>query len=60
MFKAVMEFKEVNGDCKVPYGYENNPQLGIWVRTQRQGCKNGKHRRENSKDGGSRLLLESA
>jgi len=34
MFNVLMEHKEKHGDCLVPYRYEGNPKLGIWVDTQ--------------------------
>ena len=36
MFEALVEYKKRTGDCNVPQGWSENPQLGIWVNTQRQ------------------------
>jgi dsDNA-binding SOS-regulon protein len=42
MLLELEEYKEANGDCDVPCIYEANPQLGIWVSTQRETLKKGK------------------
>ena len=34
-FSQLTEFKQVNGNCRVPYKYKENQQLADWVRTQR-------------------------
>lgn len=35
-------YKSVNGNCNVPQGYPDNPQLAAWVAKQRENNKNGK------------------
>jgi hypothetical protein len=35
MFERLKEYKEEYGDCLVPQRYEDDPQLGKWVSTQR-------------------------
>jgi hypothetical protein len=35
-FGQLEEYRIENGDCNVPFRYELNPQLGIWVANQRQ------------------------
>jgi len=34
-FQELRQFKQENGHCLVPSRYEKNPELGIWVGTQR-------------------------
>jgi hypothetical protein len=41
MFTALIEYKQIHGNCKVPNQYEKNPQLGQWVQHQRQAKKKG-------------------
>ena len=41
-FKQLKEYRQVKGDCNVPYQYDANPQLGYWVNRQRQVIKKGK------------------
>ena len=36
MFERLKEYKEEQGDCLVPQKYKADPQLGIWVATQRR------------------------
>ena len=38
-FKALLEFREKNGHCLVPNRYNEDPQLGSWVSTQRRQYK---------------------
>ena len=42
MFTALVQYKEMHGDCNVPRGWSENPQLGNWVGKQRQSAKKGK------------------
>ena len=35
MFASLCKYKEVHGHCNVPQKYIENPELGIWVSTQR-------------------------
>lgn len=35
-FEELMEYKNRYGDCNVPQGFVENPQLAIWVVTQRR------------------------
>ena len=39
-------YKQVEGHCNVPQKYEANPQLGLWVATQRRVYKKGKLSKE--------------
>ena len=41
MYLALVEYKRVHGDCNVPRGYPDNPQLSIWVGRQRTFKKKG-------------------
>ncbi|MCE9541978.1 MAG: Helicase associated domain protein [Verrucomicrobia bacterium] len=41
-FTMLASYKAEHGDCLVPYKYELNPQLGIWVRGQRNNYSKGK------------------
>ena len=41
MFAELMRYKERFGDCEVPDKWKENPQLGIWVGTQRIQQKRG-------------------
>jgi len=36
MFERLKKYKEKNGDCLVPQRYEDDPELGRWVETQRR------------------------
>ena len=42
MFRQLEEFKKAHGHCNVPLHYEENPQLGVWVNTQRTAKAEGK------------------
>jgi endogenous inhibitor of DNA gyrase (YacG/DUF329 family) len=39
-FRQLLEYKQAVGDCKVPYKFGGNPQLGHWVQTQRRANTN--------------------
>jgi superfamily II DNA or RNA helicase len=41
-FTMLASYIAEHGDCLVPYKYELNPQLGIWVRGQRNNYSKGK------------------
>jgi superfamily II DNA or RNA helicase len=41
-FEILESYKSEHGDCLVPYRYEPNPQLGVWVRGQRNNYSKGK------------------
>ena len=42
MFKRLQAYKqENNGSCNVPRGYQQDPQLSVWVGNQRQNYKKG-------------------
>ena len=41
-FQELRRYNEQEGDCHVPQRYSANPQLGEWVRKQRQNYKKGK------------------
>jgi len=38
-FRELRDYKQDHGNCLVPYRYPANPQLGGWVRTQREQYK---------------------
>ena len=38
-YKEVEEFKRTHGDCRVPAGWKENPQLANWVGVQRAARK---------------------
>jgi hypothetical protein len=40
-FQQLVEYKQTYGDCKVPQQYSGNPQLGLWVNTQRRNKRTG-------------------
>eukprot|EP00984_Skeletonema_dohrnii_P010538 scaffold4110_cov77-Skeletonema_dohrnii-CCMP3373.AAC.3 len=42
MFRQIVDYKDKHGDTLVPAKFPDNPQLGIWVDTQRQYRKNNK------------------
>lgn len=42
MFAALVKYKKLHGDCNVPQGDPDNPQLGSWVDSQR------KHRKQEA------------
>ncbi|OEU10988.1 hypothetical protein FRACYDRAFT_193234 [Fragilariopsis cylindrus CCMP1102] len=48
-YKQLLQYRMVNGDCRVPGGYKQNPQLGRWVMNQRQSYNNV----QTGKKGGS-------
>ena len=39
MYSALVQYKTLHGRCNVPAEYEENPQLGRWVKKQRQRRK---------------------
>jgi hypothetical protein len=41
MFQRLIRYKEVHGDCDVPSGWKEDPQLGSWVVKQRYRGKKG-------------------
>jgi hypothetical protein len=41
-FEQLKACKALKGDCNVPQGHTENPQLGIWVRDQHTAKKKGK------------------
>ena len=42
MFQELRDYRIVNGDCKVPYGWKQNPKLGNWVNNQKRNYKQKK------------------
>ncbi|WP_231911662.1 DEAD/DEAH box helicase [Chlamydia suis] len=40
-FLELKRFREEHGHCKVPWGYPQNPSLGVWVKVQRKTFKSG-------------------
>lgn len=42
MYRQLEEFKRTHGDCRVPAGWKENPQLAHWVGVQRAAQKAGK------------------
>jgi len=38
-FKELIQFNEEHGHCNVPQKYKANPELGVWVTTQRTAKK---------------------
>mmetsp|Transcript_19356 Transcript_19356/g.49226 ORF Transcript_19356/g.49226 Transcript_19356/m.49226 type:complete len:465 (-) Transcript_19356:142-1536(-) len=40
MFEQLKVYKQLKGDCIVPEGWPDNPQLAKWVQRQRQEAKN--------------------
>jgi hypothetical protein len=46
MFTALVEYKQIHGNCKVPNQYDKNQQLGQWVQHQRQAKKKGELSKE--------------
>ena len=36
MFSNLVDFKNINGHCNVPYNWNQNPKLAKWVSTQRK------------------------
>jgi hypothetical protein len=39
MFSALVDYKSVHGDCRVPQKYPEKPELGRWVSVQRRDYK---------------------
>ena len=42
MFTALVAYKQMHGDCKVPARWPENPQLSTWVHEQRKRWRRGK------------------
>ena len=42
MFAALVAYRDKNGNCTVPRGWKDNPQLASWCIGQRQNYKKGK------------------
>jgi hypothetical protein len=42
MFAALVEYKNLHGDCNVPSRFISNPQLGQWVMIQRKAKRKNK------------------
>ena len=40
MYAALTAYKQTHGDCDVPQGWKDNPQLATWCNTQRGSYKN--------------------
>ena len=40
-FDELQRYKQAQGNCDVPWKWQDNPQLGRWVSQQRQDRKNG-------------------
>jgi hypothetical protein len=40
----LVEFKRINGHCRVPQKFEQDASLGLWVSTQRRNLNNDKLR----------------
>lgn len=38
-YDELLEYKRVNGHCRVPQNYKENPKLGLWVKTNRAWYK---------------------
>jgi hypothetical protein len=48
-YEKLLEYKRINGNCKVPIRYEQHKSLGKWVSTQRtyhKDCKLRQDRKE--------------
>jgi len=43
-YQQLVEYKDQYGDCNVPQGFADNPQLAIWVVTQRMNYKQNKNK----------------
>jgi hypothetical protein len=43
MFNQLLKFKQLRGDCNVPSGWKENPQLANWVTVQRRAKRFGKN-----------------
>jgi hypothetical protein len=41
MYQELVEYHQAHGDCNVPLGYSENPQLATWVSTRRNSYKTG-------------------
>jgi hypothetical protein len=46
-YQELLAYKEKYGDCLIPVGFEENPQLANWVSTQRQEWKSLKLKRQS-------------
>ena len=46
MFAALVDYSRNYGNCNVPDGWRDNPQLATWVRLQRPVKKSGKLSKE--------------
>ena len=45
-FDELIRYKQIYGNCNVPYKWEENPQLSWWVRMQRKLRRSGSLRPE--------------
>ncbi|AXI54779.1 hypothetical protein C1J05_09965 [Sulfitobacter sp. JL08] len=41
LFAELVRYKDVHGDCNVPYGWPENEKLASWVTTQRTNAVKG-------------------
>ncbi len=49
LYEQLRAFKQTHGDCRVPAGWKENPQLAHWVAVQRATRKAGKLSAERTK-----------
>lgn len=49
MRERLLQFKDQNGNCRVPQGYKQDPKLGKWVDNQRHHQKTGQLSEERKK-----------
>ena len=49
LYRQLEQFKRTHGDCRVPAGWKENPQLANWVGVQRAAQKAGKLSAERTK-----------
>jgi len=47
--KELAAYKDIHGDCNVPQGWEERPELAAWVHTQRVARKTGKMKASRKK-----------
>ena len=46
-FQELVDYKQVHGDCNIPYDYNTNKQIGYWVSRQRQNKETMSENRRN-------------
>jgi hypothetical protein len=49
LYQRLIKYEQIHGNCNVPSGWLNDPQLASWVVKQRQSKKKGLLKKERMK-----------